>query len=52
LPTTSVALGPQWVSYSADWLMDRIDARPADERFEYVTDSGAIDLRPHPRVAS
>lgn len=52
LPTTSVALGPQWVSYSADWLMDRLEGRPVEERFEYVTDSGAIELRPHPRTES
>jgi fermentation-respiration switch protein FrsA (DUF1100 family) len=49
LPTTSVALGPQWVAYSADWLLDRINGVPAEERFEFVTDSGDIELRPHPR---
>jgi hypothetical protein len=49
LPTTSVALGPQWVTYSADWLMDRVEGRPLEERFDFVTESGTVEQRLHPR---
>jgi alpha-beta hydrolase superfamily lysophospholipase len=49
LPTTSVALGPQWVTYSADWLMDRVEGRPLEERFDFVTENGTVERRPHPR---
>lgn len=49
LPTTSVGLGPQWVTFSADWLMDRVEGRPLEERFDFVTENGAIERRPHPR---
>ena len=51
LPTSSVGLGPQWVTYSADWLMDRVEGRPLEERFDFVTDSGEVEQRPHPRAA-
>lgn len=51
LPTPSVALGPQWVTYCADWLRDRVDGRPVEERFDFVTETGEIVRRPHPREA-
>jgi alpha-beta hydrolase superfamily lysophospholipase len=52
LPTPSVALGPQWVTYSADWLIDRVERRPLEERFDFVTETGSVEQRPHPRAAA
>lgn len=49
LPTSSVALGPHWVAYAADWLLERIADQPVEERFDFVTDSGDVQERPHPR---
>lgn len=49
LPTPSVALGPQWLTYAADWLLDRVNGRPAEDRLDYVLASGAIEQRPHPK---
>ena len=51
LPTTSVALGPHWVTYSADWLLDRVNGLPLEERFDFVDDGGDVVRRPHPRGA-
>ena len=28
LPTSSVASGPNWLTYSADWLLDRVKGSP------------------------
>jgi pimeloyl-ACP methyl ester carboxylesterase len=49
LPTPSVASGPNWLSYSADWLLDRVNGKPVDERIDYVMPTGEIDRRPHPK---
>lgn len=49
LPTPSVALGPNWVTYAADWLQDRVNGVPAEDAFDYVLPSGQIESRPHPK---
>jgi len=49
LPTPSVASGPNWITYAADWLLDRIKGEPVDEGIDYVLPSGEIERRPHPR---
>lgn len=49
LPTPSVALGPNWLTYSADWLLDRVNGVPAEEYLDYVLPSGRVDRRPHPK---
>lgn len=48
LPTPSVASGPNWLTYSADWLLDRVDGKPVEERIDYVLPTGDIQRRPHP----
>ncbi|MFI6350101.1 alpha/beta hydrolase family protein [Streptomyces sp. NPDC050560] len=52
LPTPSVALGPNWVTYSADWLLDRVHGVPADDHVDYVLPTGAVERRPHPKEAA
>ena len=47
--TPSVALGPNWLTYSADWLLDRVHGVPASDYVDYVLSSGLIDRRPHPK---
>jgi pimeloyl-ACP methyl ester carboxylesterase len=49
LPTPSVALGPNWVTYAADWLLDRVEGRPAEDVVDYVLSSGQIERRTHPK---
>lgn len=49
LPTPSVALGPNWLTYSADWLLDRVNGEPAEDYLDYVLPTGAIERRPHPK---
>jgi hypothetical protein len=49
LPTPSVALGPNWLTYSADWLLDRVNGVPAENYVDHVLPSGAIERRPHPK---
>lgn len=51
LPTTSVALGPNWVTYAADWLGDRVNGVDATDNFDYVLPSGSIENRPHPKTS-
>ena len=51
LPTPSVALGPNWLTYSSDWLHDRVSGVPAQDRVDYVLSTGAIETRPHPKEA-
>lgn len=46
----STVLGPSWLTYTADWLAERAAGVPAEERFDYVTASGAVEPRPHPRT--
>jgi dienelactone hydrolase len=48
----STVLGPNWLTYSADWLLERVKGEPVEERFEYVTHTGAVEQRPHPRTSS
>jgi pimeloyl-ACP methyl ester carboxylesterase len=52
LPTPSVALGPNWLTYTADWLLDRVSGVPATDYVDYVLPSGQIERRPHPKQAS
>jgi pimeloyl-ACP methyl ester carboxylesterase len=47
--TPSVALGPNWLTYSADWLLDRVHGVPASDYVDYVLANGLIDRRPHPK---
>lgn len=49
LPTPSVVGGPNWLTYSADWLLDRVDGVPATDYFDYVRPDGDIERRPHPK---
>lgn len=49
LPTPSVAAGPNWLTYSADWLLDRVNGVPATEYIDYVRPDGDIERRPHPK---
>lgn len=49
LPTPSVASGPNWLTYSADWLLDRVNGVPAEDYVDYVLASGTIERRPHPK---
>jgi alpha-beta hydrolase superfamily lysophospholipase len=49
LPTPSVASGPNWLTYSADWLLDRVNDKPVEEHVDYVLSSGEVELRPHPK---
>lgn len=52
LSTPSVANGPNWLTYSADWLLERINGKPVDERVDYVLSSGEVQCRPHPKRAA
>jgi pimeloyl-ACP methyl ester carboxylesterase len=49
LPTPSVALGPNWLTYASDWLLDRVSGLPAEDLVDYVLPSGQIERRPHPK---
>jgi len=49
LPTPSVALGPLWLTYAADWLLDRVHGVPAEDHLDYVLSTGAVERRPHPK---
>jgi pimeloyl-ACP methyl ester carboxylesterase len=49
LPTPSVALGPSWLTYAGDWLLDRIAGLPAENYVDYVLPTGVIERRPHPK---
>ncbi|MFI7618205.1 alpha/beta hydrolase family protein [Nonomuraea terrae] len=52
LPTPSVALGPNWVTYAADWLLDRTKGLPAADHVDYVLPTGRIERRPHPKESA
>jgi pimeloyl-ACP methyl ester carboxylesterase len=45
----SPVLGPPWRATIADWLLDRVNSIPAQDEFRYVTATGAVELRAHPR---
>jgi pimeloyl-ACP methyl ester carboxylesterase len=49
LPTPSVALGPNWLTYTADWLLDRVNGLPAEDYVDYVLPTGQLQRRPHPK---
>jgi pimeloyl-ACP methyl ester carboxylesterase len=49
LPTPSVALGPNWVTYTADWLLDRVTGVPAEDYVDYVLPTGRTERRTHPK---
>lgn len=49
LPTPSVALGPSWLTYAADWLLDRVNDVPAENYVDYVLPTGTVERRPHPK---
>jgi fermentation-respiration switch protein FrsA (DUF1100 family) len=51
LPTPSVASGPSWLAYSADWLLDRVNGVPAEDVVDYVRPDGHVERRPHPKEA-
>lgn len=53
LPTASVARGPHWITYAADWLQDRLDGIQAEDFVDYVRSDGVVERRVHPkRVAA
>jgi pimeloyl-ACP methyl ester carboxylesterase len=52
LPTPSVALGPNWLTYASDWLLDRVNGLPAEDYVDYVLPSGQIERRPHPKESN
>lgn len=52
LPTPSVASGPNWLAYSADWLVDRINGLPVEQHIDHVLPDGTIERRPHPKDAA
>ncbi|WP_157071413.1 alpha/beta hydrolase family protein [Curtobacterium ammoniigenes] len=49
LPTASVANGPNWFTYAADWLLDRVHDVPASDAFSFVRSDGEVESRPHPK---
>ncbi|MGH3328251.1 MAG: alpha/beta hydrolase family protein [Streptomycetales bacterium] len=51
LPTPSVALGPSWLPYAADWLLDRVNGAPAAEYVDHVLPTGETERRSHPKEA-
>ncbi len=52
LPTPAVASGPNWLAYSADWLVDRINGLPVEQHIDHVLPDGTIEHRPHPKDAA
>jgi esterase/lipase len=52
LPTPSVGSGPNWLTYSADWLLDRVSGVPAEDFVDYVLPTGLIERRTHPKETS
>ena len=46
---SSIVLGPKYMSYAADWLLDRVNGKPAEEFLDLVLADGRIERRPHPR---
>lgn len=52
LPTPSVASGPNWLTYSADWLLDRVNGNTAEDFVDYVLPTGKIERRAHPKQSA
>jgi pimeloyl-ACP methyl ester carboxylesterase len=48
----SLVLGPKYMTLVADWLLDRVNGHPAEEYLDYVTNTGQVERRPHPRQAA
>jgi alpha-beta hydrolase superfamily lysophospholipase len=46
----SAMLGPPWRASIADWLLDRVRGLPARDELRYVSATGAVEQRPHPRA--
>jgi hypothetical protein len=46
---SSIVLGPKYMTLAADWLLDRVNGKPAEEFFEVVLGDGRSERRPHPR---
>jgi dienelactone hydrolase len=45
----STVHGPNWNTYSYDWLLERVNGVPAEEYLEVVAGDGSVTRRPHPR---
>jgi hypothetical protein len=45
----SLVLGPKFSTIVSDWLLDRVNGKPADEYLDYITSDGRVERRPHPR---
>jgi hypothetical protein len=45
----STVLGPNWYTFACDWLLDRAQGKPVEERFDYVRNDGVVEPREHPR---
>jgi alpha-beta hydrolase superfamily lysophospholipase len=45
----SPVLGPPWRASIADWLLDRVNGVAAHDEFRYVTSTGVVEQRTHPR---
>lgn len=52
LPTMSVAKGPHWITYAADWLQERLNGVQAEDFVDYVHSDGVVKRRAHPKQAS
>ena len=50
--STSTVLGPRYPTLIADWLLDRVNGRPAEEFLQYVMTDGRVERRPHPRAGA
>ena len=48
---SSIVLGPKYMTLAADWLLDRVIGKPAEETFEVILGDGRSERRPHPRGA-
>jgi pimeloyl-ACP methyl ester carboxylesterase len=42
-------LGPPWRATIAGWLLDRVNGLAVHDEFRYVTATGAVEQRSHPR---
>jgi alpha-beta hydrolase superfamily lysophospholipase len=51
-PTPSVMFGPNWLTYAADWLLDRTQGVPAVDYVDYILPTGRCERRPHPKEAA
>jgi pimeloyl-ACP methyl ester carboxylesterase len=45
----SLVLGPKFGPIVSDWLLDRSDGKPAEEYLDFITSSGTVERRQHPR---